>query len=1114
MRKGGDGMATVGRLAIVLTASATDFERTMGRAARAVKSTEKEFNQSARRMQDIGKKWSLGVTAPIIAGITAVSKAAITWEDTFADVRTTVQGTEAQIEKLDKAIRKMTERIPLTHKQLSEIAAIAGRFGIHVDNVAEFTDTMAKFGAVARVELETAAMGIAQIDNIMGTGQKAFERYGSAILRLGHSLPTTEQNIVDFALQTAGAGRIAGLTAAQVLAIAGSFSAFGVRAQVGGTAVSKVLAKLSEAVATGNQDMRMFAAVSGMSAQEFVTAWRDDAGEVFVRFVEGIGKSGDQAFAILRNLGLSDQRLVRAFISVAQAEGFLRDKMELGTKAWEESIYLAERAEKRYKTVANRFRMLGSRIKNVAITFGEALLPMINAVVDRAEKVSDGLGRMADGFAKLPGHIQKTTINALLLLAAIGPLMFFLGLVNRTIAGVIGVTATLISFAGNAVFAFESWKLGAATLGESLAYLAGGKIKLVILAISALVVASIWLLANWEKVKAGAMRVWGAISGTVLYAASLIVRGVGMIVTALSWLLPGLRNSAQAVMGWADGLKSAAQSAWGGVGASGGGLEKVAESAEDLAETGKAAADSQQDLADGIAKAGKAAKRNLQSFDEIHLLEDSMASDTPDFDFGFDFEEFAMPTMADAFGGITDTLANAAETAAIAWESATSRIGGAWQSLKAWANDTFPWLKPVVERVNEAVQWIKDNWPAIKPIVEGITTAVMLLGTAWLVVTYPISLIGIAVVTLATLIAANWEKIKIWTIEKWSAISDWLADKWDWLANKGTTAWDWVKKELLPLWETIKNAAKQVWDAIKDTLIGLWHTIRDAALRIWLEIGETLIFLWDVVKNNLIETWDFISAVAQDVWGFLARFWDNWGNLILTIFGTTWDQIKLTVETAINLVKDTILFVLAIIRGDWEAAWDALKDFVTTTWDFISSTLSNIWDGMKNAAKDAWDGVVKVVKGAINGIIGFINKLIGAWNSLGFSFPGVEIMGKKIAAFTVKVPQIPPIPLLATGTNYIPKDMLAVLHEGEAVVPKAFNPAVHGVDSDEIAGAVYRAIIDGMRVSQASGPQPSGDREFVFRIDSTTLARAILPAIIKEGQRQGLDLVVRPQGVR
>jgi hypothetical protein len=95
-------------MAVVLTASATDFERTMGRAARAVKSTEREFMQSARRMQDIGRKWTLGVTAPIVAGITAVSKAAIDWEDSFAGVRKSVDGTEEQLTQLDKSLRKMT----------------------------------------------------------------------------------------------------------------------------------------------------------------------------------------------------------------------------------------------------------------------------------------------------------------------------------------------------------------------------------------------------------------------------------------------------------------------------------------------------------------------------------------------------------------------------------------------------------------------------------------------------------------------------------------------------------------------------------------------------------------------------------------------------------------------------------------------------------------------------------------------------------------------------------------------------------------------------------------------------------------------------------------------
>jgi hypothetical protein len=51
--------------------------------------------------------------------------------------------------------------------------------------------------------------------------------------------------------------------------------------------------------------------------------------------------------------------------------------------------------------------------------------------------------------------------------------------------------------------------------------------------------------------------------------------------------------------------------------------------------------------------------------------------------------------------------------------------------------------------------------------------------------------------------------------------------------------------------------------------------------------------------------------------------------------------------------------------------------------------------------------------------------------------------------------------------------------------------------------------MNALRIMQTSAKQD--DKELVLKIDNTTLARMQLPAIIREGQRQGLNLVV--QGV-
>lgn len=55
----------------------------------------------------------------------------------------------------------------------------------------------------------------------------------------------------------------------------------------------------------------------------------------------------------------------------------------------------------------------------------------------------------------------------------------------------------------------------------------------------------------------------------------------------------------------------------------------------------------------------------------------------------------------------------------------------------------------------------------------------------------------------------------------------------------------------------------------------------------------------------------------------------------------------------------------------------------------------------------------------------------------------------------------------AVGTNYVPQDMFAKIHEGEAVVPKAYNPAANGSNSADLV-AELRGLRKDVAALQAS----------------------------------------------
>ena len=304
------------------------------------------------------------------------------FESSFAGIRKTVDGSEAELAAISEGMRELATTIPVNVNELNRIGEAAGQLGVSKENILGFTDTVAKLGVTTNLAGDQAATTLARLANITQMPEENFDRLGATIVALGNAGASTEAEIAEFGLRLAGAGQIAGLTEANILAIGNALSSVGVEAEAGGTAVQKVLLSITESVTTGDAKLADFARTAGMSAEQFAAAWEADPGEAFVDFVEGIGRAGKGGIQILKQLGLTDQRLIRSFLSLGSAGGELRNSIELGNTAWAENNALNAEAAKRFDTTASKLALANNQINDFKITAGEGILPVLGDIAE------------------------------------------------------------------------------------------------------------------------------------------------------------------------------------------------------------------------------------------------------------------------------------------------------------------------------------------------------------------------------------------------------------------------------------------------------------------------------------------------------------------------------------------------------------------------------------------------------------------------------------------------------------------------------------------------------------------------------------------------------------
>lgn len=394
------------------------FTRNTRTAGNTIEKAGKQITEVGKSVDTVTKPVQVAAAA-LAAGGVAAGKFAIDFENNFARVEKTVEGTPEQLAAVKQGIIDLTttgiggrSAIPATTAELTELAAAGGQLGIKTENLLEFTEAMSQLGTATNLRGEEGAQTLAKYMNIMGVDQSNVRNLGSAIVDLGNNYATTEADIASMALRLGRTSAIVGISAQDTLAYATALSSLGIEAEAGGSAVSRTWTKLQNAASQGGESLEAFASISGMTADEFKQEWDSDPGSAFNAFIKGLSESED-IIADLAKVGINDIREGDAMKALANGYDIMTSALERSNTAWTENTALQNEADKMAETTAGQIQITKNNLVEAARGIGETMLPTI-------KDVSTGVKDFAQNLASMDEDSKKRLVNVGASIVAIG----------------------------------------------------------------------------------------------------------------------------------------------------------------------------------------------------------------------------------------------------------------------------------------------------------------------------------------------------------------------------------------------------------------------------------------------------------------------------------------------------------------------------------------------------------------------------------------------------------------------------------------------------------------------------------------------------------------------
>lgn len=356
--------------------------------SKTMKLSEKSFNGVAKATSNFNTQ--LVALASTYLSFQGAKKLVLTTAEVeagFIGIAKTTGLVGREFEELEKSLLDMsTSMAGVELSGLQAVAETAGQLGITgVDNILEFTRVISMMGTATDLSAEEAAIAMADLGESLNIPIKDFERLGSVINEVSNNSSANARQIVSYAQRISGVGKTFGLTADEIIAFSATLKAVGVSAELGGTALSKVMLEMLK-------DTEAFAKASGVSFEEFSKLMADEPVKALELFIQSIGKLDKfEKIKALDDLGLKSSQVTQTMLKLSSATGLLTKNLKLSGDEWIRNTSL----QKEYETAASGLEAQWTRVENaltvLGYKIGKELLPMFKELIDDTVKWLDAL---------------------------------------------------------------------------------------------------------------------------------------------------------------------------------------------------------------------------------------------------------------------------------------------------------------------------------------------------------------------------------------------------------------------------------------------------------------------------------------------------------------------------------------------------------------------------------------------------------------------------------------------------------------------------------------------------------------------------------------------------